>query len=152
MFDTFQGLPVHVLVVHAVVVLVPLSALATGVVALVPRLRRRAAWQVVVADAACVLLVVVATQSGRALQARIGTSAQIQRHVQRGELMVWFVLLLLVAAVLVALARNAASPIPTIVGMLSVLAAGATLYWVVRTAEAGTSAVWRDVIANTTPG
>ncbi len=36
MFDTFQGLPLHALVVHATVVLVPLMSLITVFVALRP--------------------------------------------------------------------------------------------------------------------
>ena len=36
-FDTVLGLPVHALVVHGVVVLLPLMAIITAVVACVPR-------------------------------------------------------------------------------------------------------------------
>jgi hypothetical protein len=44
-FDTITGLPVHALVVHATVVLVPLLAIVTVVVALRDRLRERyAVW------------------------------------------------------------------------------------------------------------
>lgn len=37
-FDTTNGLPVHVFVVHAVVVLLPLCGLSVIVIAIIPRL------------------------------------------------------------------------------------------------------------------
>ena len=67
-FDTVLGLPVHALVVHGVVVLLPLMAIVTAVVACVPRWRARAAWPVVVVDAGMVAMTLVARQSGEALQ------------------------------------------------------------------------------------
>ena len=53
MFDQINGLPVHVLVLHAAVVFVPLLALGAVVYALVPRWRPRMGWadQVVFAAA-----------------------------------------------------------------------------------------------------
>ena len=57
MFDTVLGLPVHVLVVHAVVVGLPLMAVVTAVVAFMPTLRLRLAWPVAVADAGVVAAV-----------------------------------------------------------------------------------------------
>ena len=68
LFDTVLGLPVHALVVHGVVVLLPLMAIVTAVVACVPRWRARAAWPVVVVDAGMVAMTLVARQSGEALQ------------------------------------------------------------------------------------
>ena len=49
MFDTVLGLPVHVLVVHAVVVGLPLMAVVTAVAAFMPTLRLWFAWAIVVA-------------------------------------------------------------------------------------------------------
>ena len=66
MFDTVLGLPVHVLVVHAVVVGLPLMALVTAAVAFMPTLRLRLAWPVAVADAGVVLLTLVARRERRA--------------------------------------------------------------------------------------
>jgi hypothetical protein len=52
--------------------------------------------------------------------------------------------------VLVALARNAAAPVPMIVAIVTVVAAVASTVWVIRTGEAGSTAVWGGIIANTT--
>jgi hypothetical protein len=151
-FDTFRGLPIHVLVVHAVVVGVPLMALVTAVVAFVRRWRERAAWLVVVADALLVGVVYTAKKSGEQLMDRIGTSDQIQRHADLGDRMLWFALALLLGAVLVALARKATAPLPTIAAVVALLTALAAVGWTVRTGEAGSDAVWQDIVANTTPG
>ena len=40
MLDTIAGLPIHPLIVHATVVIVPAAALAVALAALVPRFRR----------------------------------------------------------------------------------------------------------------
>ena len=49
-FDTFRGLPVHVLALHLTVVAVPVMALVTAAVPWRSSWRRRAAWPVVVLD------------------------------------------------------------------------------------------------------
>src|SRR3954449_264738 len=70
MFDTISGLPVHALVVHAVVVLLPLMSLVTIAVAVRRSWRSAAPW-VVLADAAVVALAFAAKESGEVLQERL---------------------------------------------------------------------------------
>jgi hypothetical protein len=150
-FDTFRGLPVHVLVVHAVVVLTPLMAVVTMLVAWLPRWRAKVAWLVVVGNAGVVVLVKVAQLSGNDLLARIGSSPLIEHHLKLGDQMLWFALAMLAASVLVALTRNASAPYPTVVALIAVVASVATIGWVIRTGEAGSGAVWKDIVANTSP-
>ena len=57
---------------------------------------------------------------------------------------------MLAASVLVALARNASAPYPTVAAVIAVVASVAAIGWVIRTGEAGSNAVWGDIIANTT--
>ncbi|GAA4346148.1 DUF2231 domain-containing protein [Angustibacter luteus] len=151
MFDTFRGLPVHILVIHAVVVLVPLMAVATVLVAWIPRWRAKAAWWVVVGNVGIVVLVKVAQLSGNKLLERVGSTPAIEHHLKLGDQMLWFALGLLLASVLVALARNANAPVPTVVAVLAVVGAVAATGWVIRTGEAGSNAVWHDIVTNTTP-
>ena len=68
MFDTVAGLPVHALVVHAVVVLLPLAALATAVWAFRSSDPPRVGYAVVAADAVVTALAFVARFSGEALE------------------------------------------------------------------------------------
>src|SRR5664280_2086615 len=64
------GLPVHVLVVHAVVVLLPLAAIATALVAVWAGARRRHGLLALVFTFVATLTVPVATSSGEALAER----------------------------------------------------------------------------------
>ena len=98
LFDTIFGLPVHSLVVHAVVVFVPLAALGTIAVAAVPRWDRRYGLFVVAAALIATGSAFVAKQSGEELASRIGTPLE---HFEIARWMPWFALaLLLVVAVL----------------------------------------------------
>jgi len=78
MFDTFDGLPLHPLVIHAAVVLIPLSGLL-GVLYAVPRIRAWARWPLLVVSAAALGAAFVATQSGEALQRVRGYEAPTVR-------------------------------------------------------------------------
>ena len=149
MFDTFQGLPVHALVLHAAVVLVPLAALLTVLVALVGRWRPRGAWPVVAGNVVTLATVFVAVQSGEALQERLPSSEQISAHADRGNAMTWFVLALTVASVLVALVRRRSGSVLVAAGALAVVAAAAATVWVVLVGHSGSTAVWKDVISST---
>src|SRR3954451_25365761 len=70
MFDTISGLPLHALVVHAVVVLLPLMSLVTLAVAVRPRWRHYAPL-VAVGAGAVVVVALVAKESGERLQTRL---------------------------------------------------------------------------------
>ncbi len=151
MFDTVNGLPLHPLVVHAVVVLLPLAALLTIAVAVRSAWRRHAAL-VVAADAVVLALTWVATQSGERLQARLEqlSGAGVAReHAADGGLLPWFALALLAAAVLVWVARDRPALVPVSVAASAVTGVAAVA-WVVITGESGAEAVWRDLISNTT--
>ncbi len=150
MFDTVSGLPVHVLVVHAVVVLLPLMAIVTVAVAVVPRWRR-AAPVAVAGDAVVLGLAWVATESGENLQARLqqlSGSPVAQEHADRGDLVPWFALALLVAAVLAWAGRRIAVLVPVSI-VATVLAGAAAIGWVFLTGESGAEAVWSELIRNT---
>ena len=67
MFDEILGLPIHALVVHASVILIPLAALV-GVAFLRPAWRMPLRWPLVAATAVATVLVWVTRQSGRVAQ------------------------------------------------------------------------------------
>ena len=110
MFDTVLGLPVHVLVVHAVVVGLPLMAIVTVVAAFMPTLRLWMAWAVAVADAGVVVLTFVARESGEQLQQRLGGQVA-QEHAALGRNLIWFALPVFAVAVAVALTRGSRRPV-----------------------------------------
>ena len=149
MFDTVLGLPVHVLVVHAVVVGLPLMAVVTAVVAFMPTLRRWMAWAVAVADAGVVVLTYVARESGEQLQQRLGGQVA-QEHAALGRNLIWFALLVFAAAVAVALTRGSRRPgRSTVAGAVGVVAAALAIWWTVRVGHSGAVAVWQGIVQST---
>ncbi|MCM0619287.1 DUF2231 domain-containing protein [Nocardioides bruguierae] len=154
MLDLVNGLPVHPLVVHAVVVLLPLAVLGAIAVAVRPAWAHRVGWLVVAVAAVATVLVPVATSSGEALERRVGDPGE---HAELGDQLIWFALPLLVLTIAVVLlgrrrATGAATPgpgwLPTAVAVLTVLVALATAVQVYRVGESGARAVWGDEVAS----
>lgn len=164
-FDTIAGLPVHPLVVHAAVVLLPLGAFGVLVLLVVARWRLRFGWLTLAALAAGVGASVVAEQSGEALARRVGMPRE---HAEWGErLPPVAVMLFVVALVWFLLVRRAASrarraAVPggggpssgggtatTVAGFLAGLLAVATLGVTVLVGHSGATAVWSGRIAAT---
>ncbi|PFG38822.1 hypothetical protein ATJ97_1310 [Georgenia soli] len=113
MFDLIDGLPLHPLVVHAVVVLLPAAALGTIAIAVVPAWRRRYGELVGLVALLATALVPVATRTGEALMRRVGPPAG--DHQALGGELLWFALPLLLLVWLLLLAERraaAASPRP----------------------------------------
>ncbi len=152
LFDAAAGLPLHVLVVHGVVVGIPLMALVTVAVASRTSWREKASWLVVVANAGLLAMSWVATQSGEQLRDRKedlagGPVATITKHADRGDLIPYFVLGLLAASLLVAVTRK--SPALRVPGLLlTVLAGAAAIYWTVLTGHSGSMSVWGGLISS----
>jgi hypothetical protein len=99
MLDKINGLPAHVLLVHAVVILVPLAALLAVLGVLWPAARRRLGFLIpltALAGAGCVPL---ATNAGEWLQEHVAETPLVERHVEMGEgLLPWAVALFLLSA------------------------------------------------------
>ena len=151
MFDLVNGLPVHALVVHAVVVLVPLAALGATAIAVRRTWRKRYGVLVAAAAALGAVLTPVATSSGEALERRVGDPGT---HAALGDQLIWFVIPLLVLVLaLVALDRRGStgSTVLRVVSALVVVAALATTVQVVRIGDSGARAAWGDQVSARTP-
>lgn len=153
MFDTINGLPVHPLVVHAVVVLVPLSVLGTILIAAVPKWRAPYGPIVVAVAAVATVLCPVATSSGEALEKHVGSPAY--DHAEMGDMLVWFMLpVLILSAILVWLARRPEDRrpgptwLPTAVAVLAVVAGLACSWQVYRVGDSGAKSVWHDQVSS----
>lgn len=173
MLDTINGLPVHPLVVHAVVVLLPLAVVGTVAIAVRPHWRLPYGPLVVGAALVATVLSPIATSSGESLEEQVGDPGE---HAELGEQLVWFaVALLLASAALVVLqwrarrddraeradradptdptttgpsvvARGAdQSRLVTVVAGLAVVAALACGVQVYRVGDSGARAAWGDV-------
>lgn len=163
MFDLIDGLPVHPLVVHAVVVLLPLAVLGTLALALRPAWRLRYGWLLVGVTAVATVLVPVATSSGEALERRVGSPGE---HAELGDTLIWFAvpLLLLVVAMVVlerrrsGASRDAGRPgssgrgLATGVAVVAVVVALATAVQVYRIGDTGARAVWGGSVSASSTG
>lgn len=154
----FQGLPLHVLLVHGVIVLIPLAALLTVLSAVWPAARRRLGIITPLTALVALILVPIATNAGEWLLARAyaaqgaGASALlVQDHVALGNTMLWFAIGLFVASLLawgvpLVLARaSKGAPAPwigVVVAVIAIALAGASVFQVVRVGESGSKAVW----------
>ncbi|MEV4133893.1 DUF2231 domain-containing protein [Dactylosporangium sp. NPDC049742] len=143
--DTVNGLPLHPLVVHAVVVLLPLAAVSVIAIAVRPAWRGRFGPVVIALAALATVAVPIATSTGDQLAERVGLPGD---HAELGESLIYFALPLLAAAVaLVWTHRRQASTPPrtvmtTVLAVLAVLLALANLVQVVRVGDSGAQAVW----------
>lgn len=156
MLDTVFGLPVHSLVVHAAVVLLPLAALGALIMGFSARFSRRFGPLVVAVAAAGVVAAFISRASGEELAERVGNP---EVHAQVGNLLPFIALGMLV--VLLALwlldrglpgARPQRSLGIQVLGIVVIAAALITAGWTVRTGHTGAEAVWQAIVDNTTPG
>jgi uncharacterized membrane protein len=102
------GLPLHPLVVHATVVLVPLAVLGALAVVVFPRARRRYGSLVVVTAVVATVCTVLAEQSGEALEHSLPRNPAIEAHAAAGDyLKLWMAPLMIAVAIFVLMHRRA---------------------------------------------
>jgi hypothetical protein len=95
----FAGLPLHVLLVHFVVIVVPLAALCTLLTAAWPAARRRLGVVTPLIALAALVSVPVTTEAGEWLLARVASTPLIQAHAAIGKsLLPWAFATFVVAA------------------------------------------------------
>lgn len=154
-FDLINGIPVHPLVVHAAVVLVPLTALGLLVMAFSRRFSAKFGWLVVLSSIGATVVCFVAKQAGEALQERVGTPGF--RHADLGTLMPWFATGLLAATVFLWVVdrRSGADAgdrrvLRLVAAILAVVVAVGNLVWIYRVGDSGARSVWSGRVATTT--
>jgi uncharacterized membrane protein len=150
--DTIFGLPVHALVVHGAVVLIPLAAIGAILMALRPTFSRRYGLLVVLVAAAGAISAFVARLSGEQLAERVGKPEQ---HAELGTVLPFiatgfFVLLLVFWLFDRGIPANKYRPMwLVILAIVVILAACLAIFWTIRVGHTGTTAVWGSVIENT---
>ncbi|MRG58632.1 hypothetical protein GE115_01910 [Agromyces sp. CFH 90414] len=153
----FQDLPLHVLLVHVVIVATPLLALALVVAGAWPAARRVLWAPCLVGAAVLVPLALVTIEAGKWLEQRVPPAPLIQEHTAQGEDIVpWVIAIAVVAAALAAwsvlelVARRRDRSIgrgavvgASVVLTLAALVVGAGATWtIVQIGESGSRAVW----------
>ncbi|MBE1495749.1 hypothetical protein H4696_002849 [Amycolatopsis lexingtonensis] len=159
---TVNGLPAHVLLVHAIVVLLPLSALLLVLTALWPAARAKLAGPNAILSVVVVALVPVTTEAGEWLERRVASTPLLRNHTELGDTALWVALPVAVLALVVWWRRReslrtpandtsarrtflapASTAVTVVLSVLAVGAAGAAVFDVYRIGDSGAQASWQ---------
>jgi uncharacterized membrane protein len=147
--DAIGGVPLHPLVVHAVVALIPLAAIGVFLIAIVPKWRARFGSLVFVAASVAAGLVPVATQSGESLSHVVGESDVLERHEDLGQTVLWGVIPLAVVALLLwwigardEKGRGVRRWVSFLAALIGVVVAIGAMVQIVLVGHSGAKAVW----------
>jgi hypothetical protein len=169
--DEVNGLPTHILLVHAVVVLLPLCAVLLVGAAVLPSIRARLGVALPVLALACVVLVPLTTRAGKNLERRIGGGGPlVERHEHFGEGVLRWAVGVAVLSLAVWWLGHRERQVPVdrpvagnrfmtrtaggiqtalalrvVLALLCAVVAVGTVVQVVRTGESGSKAVWQGV-------
>lgn len=164
--NTINGLPAHMLLVHVVVVLVPLSAILLILCSLWPAARRRLSLFTFVLSALALISVPLATGAGEWLEHQVKRTQLVRDHTQLGDTMLpWAIGIAAVAAVVAVLEFRATriSAVPTgttgitrpplpggratavIVAVLALVVGVGSIVTVYQIGESGARAAWSTI-------
>jgi hypothetical protein len=155
---TFNGLPLHPLIVHVVVVFAPLAAVGGILYAAMPAWRWWLRWPFVASAVIAAGAGVLAAQSGYSLEHLRGLQqlASVRTHQHRGRILRWVMLAFLVPTGLAAWFLGGGSPMTSgwgsregrtgvvAVGIQVLVVASSIflLYWVFLTGDSGARTIW----------
>ena len=153
-----SGLPLHPLLVHGVVVLLPLTVIALLFTQFWPTARRRLGIVTPLAALAVLVLVPITVAAGRSLASVVGPLPAVQTHQQYGEMLLpWTVALFVVALAqwvwfrwgvhrYRAPSSSLATAAPLLLAVLSVVVGVGNLILVVLIGDSGARAVWGGLL------
>lgn len=155
-----MGIPAHPLLIHAAVVFVPLLALVAIAYAFVPLVRPHTRWVLGLLAVGAPISTLLSKLSGDAFFDRMAAAGRIteefyptiENHQQLGNMTLFATIILgIVTLALVyfvgprvaaAGAAGRGRILPLVLQVLTVIAAGLSLYYVIRTGDSGSKAVW----------
>lgn len=145
-----NGLPVHVLLVHLVVIVVPLTALCLLLSAFWPAVRRRLGIATPLLALVGLVAVPFTTAAGEWLQDRVGATPLVERHASLGPLLLPWVIAVFVTAAAIWLWYRVDPPLPralraatvVVLDVAAVVTAVGSVVLVVIIGESGAAAVW----------
>jgi uncharacterized protein YjeT (DUF2065 family) len=165
LLEEFMGVPAHPLIVHIPVVFIPLLALLAVVYALVPMVRSHTRWVLGLLAIAAPIGALLAKLSGDALSDRMQERnlitpdflPRIEEHGDLGNMTLYATIALAVVtlalvyfvgprvAATAAGGADSSRMLSLVLAGLAVVAAGVSLYYVVRTGDTGAKNVWEDI-------
>lgn len=153
--DTIFGLPTHVLIVHATVVLLPLGVIGAVVIVLRRSLIHTLGWMTVTAAGLGTIAAWVSRGSGEQLASRVGFP---DPHTTYGEALaihatLFFVLVLVYWLLARGVPGNRSRPWWLIaLGLVVIVGAIGLLWSTIVTGHSGAEATWGAIVENTRPG
>ena len=152
MFNSIGGMPLHPLVVHAVVVGAPLSVLL-GFMFVIPRFRAWARWPLAVVAVGTFAAALVARQSGLGLQHALGLSSStptigplFAKHqmlaTQLIVILAVYGVLAVLNSLLVTRRAGAVRAVDRVLPLVLALVGVVVLVWVYRVGDVGSRMVW----------
>ncbi|MEV6641483.1 hypothetical protein [Amycolatopsis sp. NPDC051371] len=169
---TVNGLPAHVLLVHAIVVLLPLAALLLVLSALWPAARGKLAGPNAILSVLVVILVPITTDAGEWLERRVASTPLVRTHTELGDTALYVAIPVAVLAVVVWWRRRehlktqaadtgstavaprgrtflapASTTVTVVIAILAVVAAGAAIYDIYRIGDSGAQASWQGAVS-----
>jgi uncharacterized membrane protein YiaA len=153
---TIDGLPLHPLIIHATVVLLPVAALAVLLAGVWPAARQYLNVGPLVLSVLALILLPITFVTGLNLKDEVGSTPAIDRHEHLAHQLLIPVIGLVVVAILLELVRRRSSGrhptavrgdaggagLAVVAGVLAVVFGLATIVQTVRVGEAGARAVW----------
>ncbi|WP_416062513.1 DUF2231 domain-containing protein [Rhodococcus indonesiensis] len=149
-----NGLPAHILLVHAIVVLVPLVAVGVVLSALWPAARIRLVWPIAVLATALLVLTPLTTEAGESLEDQVDRTALLHTHTELGDTMPFvaaalFVAVMLVVALHVSGSRRSMSAgrmrfLTVVTVLVAILVGVGATVQVYRVGDSGAQATWQD--------
>ena len=164
---TVNGLPAHVLLVHAIVVLLPLAALLLVISAVWPAARGRLAGPNAILSVLVVVLVPITTEAGEWLERRVAPTPLVRTHTELGDTALWVAIPVALLALLVWWRRRegvriqadatgrrtflapASTAVTVVLSALAIVAAGAAGYDIYRIGDSGAQASWQGQFSTT---
>ncbi|BFU46920.1 DUF2231 domain-containing protein [Krasilnikovia sp. MM14-A1004] len=162
--STVNGLPAHILLVHAVVVLLPLAAFLLVLTAVWAPARRRLAAANAILSVLVVILVPITTDAGEWLERRVPQSALLHEHTELGDTAIFYAIPIAILALVVwwrqieataptggrlsALAHRhewlkpRSSALTRLIAALAIVIAAAGVYGTYRIGDSGAKATW----------
>lgn len=150
-FALIDGLPVHPLVLHGAVVFIPLAALGLLLMAVVPKFGAKLGWLVTGTAAVALGFSFVTKESGEQLEKLVGEPGF--DHAEWGERIPIVAGVLFLMTLILWLAQRSWSKkeggtgLIVILGVISALIAGASLFMVFKAGDTGARSVWEGEIA-----
>jgi uncharacterized membrane protein YgcG len=153
--ESFFGLPLHPLIVHATVVIIPTAAALLVLSALLPRFRSWAGVLTPLTAIAALVLVPITTSSGEELKSQVEDTPLIEKHAElASNILPWVIGVAVVSVALYAVEwRNrrygqqarASRALAVLLAVLAIVVGGGATVQVALAGHAGAEAAWSSV-------